>query len=157
MAAISPGIASAAESVPGSVAPPDRMLKKELAGLDDQALLGLVRLSPQASERRAAACELLVTRHQGLVRSCVRPYLRSPEPAEDLMQVGYIGLPRARLPPLASARPGGHLSRDALNGPDTVRPAATPGRRAVTTVRSESKCFLPLVSKAQARYRRRFR
>jgi RNA polymerase sigma-B factor len=93
--AISPGIASVAESVPGSVAPPDRMLKKELAGLDDQALLGLVRLSPQASERRAAACELLVTRHQGLVRSCVRPYLRSPEPAEDLMQVGYIGLLKA--------------------------------------------------------------
>jgi DNA-directed RNA polymerase specialized sigma subunit len=95
MAAISPGIASAAESVPGSVAPPDRMLDKELAGLDDQALLGLVRLSPQASERRAAPCELLVTRHQGLVRSCVRPYLRSPEPAEDLMQVGYIGLLKA--------------------------------------------------------------
>jgi RNA polymerase sigma-B factor len=95
MAAISSGTACAAESVPGSVAPPDRMLKKELAGLDDQALLGLVRLSPQASERRAAACELLVTRHQGLVRSCVRPYLRSPEPAEDLMQVGYIGLLKA--------------------------------------------------------------
>jgi RNA polymerase sigma-B factor len=95
MAAISPGIASVAESVPGSVAPPDRMLYKELAGLDDQALLGLVRLSPQSGERRAAACELLVTRHQGLVRSCVRPYLRSPEPAEDLMQVGYIGLLKA--------------------------------------------------------------
>jgi RNA polymerase sigma-B factor len=71
------------------------MLTKELAGLDDQALLGLVRLLPQASERRAAACELLVTRHQGLVRSCVRPYLRSPEPAEDLMQVGYVGLLKA--------------------------------------------------------------
>jgi RNA polymerase sigma-B factor len=95
MAAISPGTASAAEYAPGSVAPPDRTLKKELAGLDDQALLGLVRLSPPASERRAAACELLVTRHQGLVRSCVRPYLRSPEPAEDLMQVGYIGLLKA--------------------------------------------------------------
>jgi len=60
-----------------------------------KALLGLVRSSPQASERRAAACELLVTRHQGLVRSCVRPYLRSPEPAEDLMQVGYVGLLKA--------------------------------------------------------------
>ena len=95
MAAISPGTASAAESVPGSVAPPNRMLKEELAGLDDQALLGLVRLSPQASARRAAACELLVTRHRGLVRSCVRPYLRSPEPTEDLMQVGYIGLLKA--------------------------------------------------------------
>jgi len=95
MAALSPGTASAAESVPGSVAPPDRMLNKELAGLDDRALLGIVRLSPQASQRRAAACELLVTRYQGLVRSCVRPYRRSPEPAEDLMQVGYIGLLKA--------------------------------------------------------------
>jgi RNA polymerase sigma-B factor len=83
------------ESRPGRPAPPDRMLNNELAGLDDQALLGLVRSSPQASERRAAACELLVTRHRGLVRSCVRPYLRSPEPAEDLMQVAYIGLLKA--------------------------------------------------------------
>ena len=71
------------------------MLYKELAGLDDQALLGLVRLSPQASERRAAACELLVTRHQGLVWSCVRRYMSGPEPAEDLMQVGYVGLLKA--------------------------------------------------------------
>jgi RNA polymerase sigma-B factor len=31
------------------------------------------------------ACRLLVTRYRWLVRSCVRPYLRSPEPAEDLM------------------------------------------------------------------------
>jgi RNA polymerase sigma-B factor len=71
------------------------MLKKELAGLDDRALLGIVRLLPQTSERRAAACELLVTRYQGLVWFCVRPYLRSPEPAEDLMQVGYVGLLKA--------------------------------------------------------------
>jgi RNA polymerase sigma-B factor len=71
------------------------MLKKDLAGLDDRELLDIVRLSPRASQRREAACELLVTRHQGLVRSCVRPYLRSPEPAEDLMQVGYVGLLKA--------------------------------------------------------------
>jgi RNA polymerase sigma-B factor len=95
MAAISSETAPVPESRQGWPAPLDRMLKKELAGLDDQALLGLVRLLPQASERRAAACELLVTRHQGLVRSCVRPYLRSPEPAEDLMQVGYVGLLKA--------------------------------------------------------------
>jgi hypothetical protein len=31
MAAISPGTVSAAESVPGSLAPPDRMLNKDLA------------------------------------------------------------------------------------------------------------------------------
>jgi RNA polymerase sigma-B factor len=95
MAAISSGTVFAAESAPGWAAPPDRMLEKELAGLDDQALLGIVRSSPQGSERRAAACELVVTRHQGLVRSCVRPYLRSPEPAEDLMQVAYVGLLKA--------------------------------------------------------------
>jgi RNA polymerase sigma-B factor len=95
MAAISSGTAPVPESTPGRPAPLDRMLTNELAALDDQALLSLVRLSPQASERRAAACELLVTRHQGLVRSCVRPYLRSPEPAEDLMQVAYVGLLKA--------------------------------------------------------------
>jgi RNA polymerase sigma-B factor len=71
------------------------MLKKDLAGLDNRALLGIVRLSPQASERREAACELLVTRHQGLVWSCVRRYMSGPEPAEDLMQVGYVGLLKA--------------------------------------------------------------
>jgi RNA polymerase sigma-B factor len=67
----------------------------DLAGLDDAALLGIVRSLPRASERRAAACDLLVTRHQRLVRSCVRPYLGGPEPAEDLMQVGYVGLLKA--------------------------------------------------------------
>ena len=50
----------------GSVAPPDRMLKQDLAGLDDRELLDVVRLSPRASQRRAAACELLITRYQGI-------------------------------------------------------------------------------------------
>jgi RNA polymerase sigma-B factor len=95
MTAISSGRVSVAESGPGSLAPPDRMRKQDLAGLDDRALLGIIRLLPRASERRAAACELLVTRHQGLVWSCVRRYLGGPEPAEDLMQVGYIGLLKA--------------------------------------------------------------
>jgi len=63
--------------------------------MDDEALLDIMRSSPRASERRAAACELLVSRHQGLVWSCVRPYLHGPEPAEDLMQVGYVGLLKA--------------------------------------------------------------
>ena len=89
MAAISSGTVSVPESGPSWLVPADRMLKKELAGLDDRALLGIIRLLPQASERWAAACELLVTRHQGLVWFCVRPYLRGPEPAEDLMQEGY--------------------------------------------------------------------
>ena len=94
MTAISSETVSVAESGPGSPAPPARMLA-DLAGLDDAALLGIVRSLPRASERRAAACDLLVTRHQRLVRSCVRPYLGGPEPAEDLMQVGYVGLLKA--------------------------------------------------------------
>ena len=71
------------------------MPSRDLESLENCELLDIVRLSPRASERRVAACELLVTRYQGLVRSCVRPYLRSPEPAEDLMQVGYLGLLKA--------------------------------------------------------------
>lgn len=39
-----------------------------------------------------AACELLVVRYRYLVRSCVQRYSRGPEPAEDLLQVGYVGL-----------------------------------------------------------------
>ena len=94
MAAPSSGTVSDAESGPGRLAPPGRAVE-DLAGLDDRELLGIVRSLPRASERRAAACDLLVTRHQRLVRSCVRPYLRGPEPAEDLMQVGYVGLMKA--------------------------------------------------------------
>src|ERR1700728_2848700 len=75
-------------------APAGRTLA-DLAGLDDRELLRIVRSQPRASARRAAACELLVSRHRNLVRSCVQRYKRSPEPAEDLMQVGYVGLLKA--------------------------------------------------------------
>ena len=70
-------------------------VKEELAGLDDQALLSLVQSLPRASQRRAVACELLVSRYQGLVRSCVRPYWGGPVPTQDLMQVAYLGLLKA--------------------------------------------------------------
>src|SRR5580692_10426716 len=86
---------SVAEPVPGSAAPARPGAFSDLARLDDRALLGILRLLPRASERRAAACEILVTRYQGLVWSCVRRYLHSPEPAEDLAQVGYVGLLKA--------------------------------------------------------------
>jgi RNA polymerase sigma-B factor len=86
---------SAAESLTVPVALPDGMRAEDLAGLDDRVLLGIVTSLPRTSERRAVACGLLVTRYHLLVRSCVRPYLNSPEPAEDLMQVGYIGLLKA--------------------------------------------------------------
>jgi RNA polymerase sigma-B factor len=66
-----------------------------LAGLDDGELLGILRSLPRSSERRAAACELLVGRYRNLVRSCVHRYRRRAEPAQDLMQVGYVGLLKA--------------------------------------------------------------
>ena len=95
MTARSSGTAPAAHPAPVPPAAPGWTVSEGLARLDDRALLGLVRSLPRASQRRAAACELLVTRHEGLVASSVRPYLRSPVPAQDLMQVGYVGLLKA--------------------------------------------------------------
>jgi hypothetical protein len=88
MAVVSSRTVPAGDLVPDSHAPPGRVLDEDLAGLDDQALLGIAGSLPPGSERRATAYGLLVTRYRWLVRSCVRPYLHSPEPAEDLMQVG---------------------------------------------------------------------
>ena len=70
-------------------------LRAELHELSDNALLVQVRAQPRDSELRAAACEILVDRYTKLVRSCVRQYRGSPEPTEDLMQVGYVGLLKA--------------------------------------------------------------
>jgi RNA polymerase sigma-B factor len=58
-------------------------------------LLALATSLPGASGRRAAARDLLISRHRGLVLSCVRQYSRGPELAEDLTQVGYVGLLKA--------------------------------------------------------------
>jgi RNA polymerase sigma-B factor len=69
--------------------------RAELKELTDNALLAKVRALPRGSELRAAACEILVERYGKLVRSCVRQYRGSPEPTEDLMQVGYLGLLKA--------------------------------------------------------------
>jgi RNA polymerase sigma-B factor len=70
-------------------------LRAELHELSDNALLTQVRTEPRDSELRAAACEILVDRYTKLVRACVRQYRGSPEPTEDLMQVGYVGLLKA--------------------------------------------------------------
>ena len=70
-------------------------VRAELKRLSDDELLGRFRALPQGSEQRAAVCEILVQRHEKLVRSCVRQYRGSPEPTEDLMQVGYVGLLKA--------------------------------------------------------------
>lgn len=68
---------------------------RQLTELDDGDLLRLIRSLPLTSARRAAACELLVSRHHGLVLSCVQRYLRGPESTEDLIQVAYVGLLKA--------------------------------------------------------------
>jgi RNA polymerase sigma-B factor len=75
-------------------APAGRTLA-DLEGLEDKQLLRIVRSQPLDSPQRVTACELLVARHRNLVRSCVQRYKRSPEPIEDLMQVGYVGLLKA--------------------------------------------------------------
>jgi RNA polymerase sigma-B factor len=67
----------------------------ELHALSDNALLVRLRTLPHGSAKREAICEILVSRYARLVHSCVRPYRHSPEPAEDLVQVGYVGLLKA--------------------------------------------------------------
>ncbi len=67
----------------------------ELLDLPDNALLEQLRVMPRHSEERGALCEVLVRRYTKLVQSCVRQYRGSPEPDEDLMQVGYVGLLKA--------------------------------------------------------------
>jgi RNA polymerase sigma-B factor len=67
----------------------------ELRALPDNELLARVHSLPKGSEDRSRACQVLVDRYEKLVRSCVRQYRGSPEPAEDLMQVGYVGLLKA--------------------------------------------------------------
>ena len=69
--------------------------RPSLHELSAHALLGKIRALPRDSELRAVACEIIVDRYQKLVRSCVRQYRGSPEPTEDLMQVGYVGLLKA--------------------------------------------------------------
>ena len=62
---------------------------------DEQALIDQVQSLPVGSAQRAAAYEELVRRYEFVVKACVRRYRDSPEPDEDLMQVGYLGLLKA--------------------------------------------------------------
>jgi RNA polymerase sigma-B factor len=91
--------AGAAADATGLDTAPDASIRPgsraELKELSDNALLAKIRALPRDSEMRAAVCEILVERYQKLVRSCVRQYRGSPEPTEDLMQVGYVGLLKA--------------------------------------------------------------
>ena len=84
-------IGPSCQPVPTPPAPAD-WTRGELAELDDRELLGIAGSLPRFGQRRMAACELLVVRYRYLVRSCVQRYNRGPEPAEDLLQVGYVGL-----------------------------------------------------------------
>jgi RNA polymerase sigma-B factor len=61
----------------------------------DEALIELVQSLPVSSSQRALAYEALVRRYDFVVKACVRRYRDSPEPIEDLMQVGYLGLLKA--------------------------------------------------------------
>jgi RNA polymerase sigma-B factor len=66
-----------------------------LAERSDAELAELVQSLPVTSARRAAATEVLVKRYEFVVKDCVRRYRESPEPEEDLTQVGYVGLLKA--------------------------------------------------------------
>src|SRR5260221_8842095 len=67
----------------------------ELGQRDDAELLDLIHSLPREDPIREPACEILVNRSRPLVRSCVRRFQNSPEPYEDLLQVGYVGLIKA--------------------------------------------------------------
>ena len=70
-------------------------MRAELQALPDHVLLLRLRPLPRGCPERDAICEVLVGRYRGLVAGCVRQYRNNPESAEDLMQVGYVGLLKA--------------------------------------------------------------
>lgn len=76
---------------------------------DEKELLTLIRSRPHGDPARQAACDALVARYEPIVRSCVNRYRNSPEPTEDLMQVGYVGL----------------LNRSSRSPPSTPPPGVT--------------------------------
>jgi len=67
----------------------------DLTRLPDEELLTRCREFPPDSLEWTAAREVIVRRYEPVVRGCVRQYRGSPEPVEDLMQVGYVGLLKA--------------------------------------------------------------
>ncbi|MGH3404957.1 MAG: SigB/SigF/SigG family RNA polymerase sigma factor [Streptosporangiaceae bacterium] len=61
----------------------------------DSDLVRIVQSRPKGDPDREAACETLIARYQNLVRASAQHYRDSPESAEELMQVGYVGLLKA--------------------------------------------------------------
>src|SRR5271170_532416 len=80
---------------PSSLCPEETAVEAQLQELSDNELLVRARTLPRDSALRGDICAILVDRYERLVRSCVRQYRGSPEPTEDLMQVGYVGLLKA--------------------------------------------------------------
>ena len=84
------------EEVTGSGEPEgESTFKAACEGLSDDELLEWCHRLARDSAERSAACGELVRRYTPLVRACVRPYLNTPEAADDLMQVGFVGLLKA--------------------------------------------------------------
>jgi RNA polymerase sigma-B factor len=81
--------------VPSPSVHPTSSASAEPVDRADHALLKTVQSKPHGNRDRDAACEELVGRYQALVRSCVLRYRDSPEPQDELMQVGYVGLLKA--------------------------------------------------------------
>ena len=79
-----------------------------LTSREDAELLAVISAEPLGSDRREAACQVLVQRYSWLVSSCVQQYSGSPEFREDLLQVGYVGLLTAinRFDPRCPSRSG---------------------------------------------------
>jgi RNA polymerase sigma-B factor len=75
--------------------PAERPAEADLIAHSDQELLRLIHDRRGAPQTAASACEVLVARYESLVRSCARRYQGSPESADELMQVGYVGLMKA--------------------------------------------------------------
>jgi RNA polymerase sigma-B factor len=69
--------------------------QNDLGRASDSELLALIRTAPRGSRERNAACDVLVRRYEFLVRICAQQYRGCPEPLEELMQVGYVGLIKA--------------------------------------------------------------
>jgi DNA-directed RNA polymerase specialized sigma subunit len=61
----------------------------------DHELAWLVRLLPDARPQKDAGCEMLAARHRSIVGSCIRRCRHDPEPADDLMRAGCVGMLKA--------------------------------------------------------------
>ncbi len=82
-------------NVPAAPPQPATPGTTDVADRPDGDLLDIVHRLPVKSGRRAAACETLVLRYKSMVHACARRYAGSPEPEEELMQAGYVGLLKA--------------------------------------------------------------